>query len=156
MNLLIGLCYPSLYCYANVLYISILFRMSSHNRSWAHNQSIWHWLEASSTGHICNEVIFSNHWETRCVHLIQLLSLWKQRQPRSVTVYHIYPTLHSESHGISAWMVPGRAVGPLSFWYFDIHRCTFSYPSWTVSHVMTSSLMPFIHKGKSKNTDNVY
>ncbi len=23
-------------------------------------------LEASSMGHICNEVIFSNHWETRC------------------------------------------------------------------------------------------
>ena len=60
------------------------------------------------TGHICNEVIFSNHWETRCVHLIlgpegfytwvmDVLSLWKQPEPWSVTVYHIYPTLRFES-----------------------------------------------------------
>ena len=32
------------------------------------------WLEASSTGHICNEDIFSSHWETRFVHLIQVHS----------------------------------------------------------------------------------
>ncbi len=29
-------------------------------------------LEASSMGHICNKDMFSNHWETRFVHLIQV------------------------------------------------------------------------------------
>ncbi len=29
--------------------------------------------------------------------VMDVLSLWKQPQPRSVTVYHIYPTLRFES-----------------------------------------------------------
>ncbi len=55
----------------------------------------------SSTSHICNEVIFSNHWETRCVHLIQLHFhcvrvewAWQKVSTPGLWMYY-----HSESNG---------------------------------------------------------
>ncbi len=42
---------------------------------------------------------------TSYMQKMDVLSLWKQRQPRSVTVYHIYPTLRFESlHFLSTWI----------------------------------------------------
>ncbi len=69
--------------------------------SQARVKDVWYRLEASSMGHICNEDMFSNHWETMFVHLIQVH--FSCVRPLHTTEKHRPTTVMERSIQVQNW-----------------------------------------------------